>query len=462
MKSRPSNFLQLFLVASTVIACSPHTINLDPQPIVEGKSYSTLEPDPVISTVDGPWWSSFQDPVLDRIIRSALSANLTLGQGVARLLQAQALLEQSRGIRFPQLDLGASFNQSWDRDQDSEYQGTVGPNISWDPDLFGRLRSSQLARFYEYESEKFALEDLKLELSIQVAQTYFSALEQHLQLLLLKEQVEIDTDLLDLVERNFNAGVVSRVDYLQQKGQLADTKSLVPTTELTLRLFENRLSVLTGQAPHYSPDFLEFHETFPAVPIHPSSGIPSDLLINRPDLSAKKALLLAADAEIGRAIAERLPSIVLDGGYFYSTGTQGSGFISEAIGSLFQPLLNWGIRKAEVERNKALYQKRLYDFTQNYLIAIEEVENALYQINRQSEYLNRLQSRNEVLEQTLEETQRRYSAGVTDYLPVLDTLQQLREIERTVVTEKRNLMIFHAFLYRALGGELPEIEPSSN
>jgi len=401
-----------------------------------------------------PWWAQFEDPVLNELISSALASSFTIEQGLARLAQAEAVLFQARGVRFPQLGLDGSIGTNWDRDRNSTRQNAIGPSVFWDADLFGGLKSSELARLYEYESGTFALEDLKLELTFQVVQTYFLALEQHLQLLLLKEQVKIDTDFLELVERSLDAGLVSRVDYLQQKGQLADTESLIPLAEISLKTFENRLSVLLAVAPAGRSPITQYHSKFPAIPTQAAAGVPSDLLLARPDLAAKKSLLLAADAEIGRAIAERLPRINLVGSYLYSTGSEPSGFISNVFGSLVQPLIDWGIRKAEVNRNKALYQERLFEFSQGYLLAIEEVENALFQINRQVDYLSKLQLRRQILSETLVETKRRYSAGLTDYLPVLDSLQELSQIERTLVTENRNLMLYHTDLLRSLGGKV--------
>lgn len=454
--------------------CSPHAINLDPQPVVQSNEYSnqlpsvpdsptldslTHTPDPASivrseSESAQPWWLSFNDPVLNALIKSALDSNITIEQGLARLAQAESLLAQARGVRFPELALDGAARKSWDRDRVSDHQTTIGPSVFWDPDLFARLESSELARLYEFEASTFALEDLKLELTFQVVQTYFLALEQHLQLLLLKEQVKIDSDLLDLVERSFDAGVVSRVDYLQQKGQLADTESLIPLAEISLRTFENRLSVLLAETPQLRSPISYYHSNFPDIPPQAAAGVPADLLVTRPDLAASKALLLAADAEIGRAIAERLPQIKLTGSYLYSTGTDPSGFISDVFGSLFQPLIDWGVRRAEVDRSKAFYQERLFEFSQIYLLAIEEVENSLFQIDKQAEFIAKLEVRDQILRETLEEAKRRYSAGVTDYLPVLDTLQELRQIERNLVTEKRNLMLYHATLHRALGGSI--------
>jgi outer membrane protein TolC len=180
--------------------------------------------------------------------------------------------------------------------------------------------------------------------------------------------------------------------------------------------------------------------------------VPSDLLLNRPDLRALQAELVAADADIGRAIAERLPRITLEGAYYYEDGPVFTGPAAFLLGSLVQPLLDWGARKAEVERNRALYVERLAVFSQAYLEAIEEVENALYQERKQRVFLSRLEDRRRILAQTVEETRDRYTSGLTDFLPVLNALQELQRLERVILRQKRDLIGFRIRLHRALGG----------
>jgi outer membrane protein TolC len=148
---------------------------------------------------------------------------------------------------------------------------------------------------------------------------YFDAVEQRNQLALLKQQIKVDRDLLELTELRFNAGLTASVDVLQQSSQLAETESLVPPNEALLRVSENRLDVLSGQAPD-AMDRVDRRGSFIDIGDLPFVGVPSDLLLNRPDLRAFRNELIAADAEIGRAIAERLPRIVLDGSFFYEDG----------------------------------------------------------------------------------------------------------------------------------------------
>ena len=196
---------------------------------------------------------------------------------------------------------------------------------------------------------------------------------------------------------------------------------------------------------------LSFMEQVPAV------GVPSDLLLRRPDLRSAQASLVASDADIGAAIADRLPRITLDGSYLYSdiesfSRQSFTGPVGIIAATFIQPLLDWGRRKAEVERNRALYVERLAAYTQLYLEAVEEVENALYQERKQRDFIKRLEARRDILQATVNETEELYFAGVDDYLPVLDALQELREVERDLITQRLALVSFRIRLYRAIGG----------
>jgi len=112
-----------------------------------------------------------------------------------------------------------------------------------------------------------------------------------------------------------------------------------------------------------------------------------------------------------------------------------------------------------VEENKALYRERLADFTQLYLKAVEQVENALYQENKQREYITRLEERRKILLATEEETRALYTQGLVNYLPVLHALQELRGVERDLITERLRLIDYRIALYHAIGGVLPANTP---
>ncbi len=432
--------------------CSVHTINVSPEPMVSAEdSYSvgSSEGQPTKEN----WWISFADEKLDRLIQAGLENNFDVLQAVARLSQASALNVQARADKLPQIGLAADSEQTWREDGERERLNRIGAVFSWEVDAFNRLESIALARESEANARRDDIDAVRLGLSAEIAESYFDAVGWRNQLALLEKQIIIDKDLFELTELRYESGLTASVDMLQQSSQLAETESLVPAVEAALRVSENRLDVLLGNVPD-GRDQVSDEDVFVDIEKLPFIGVPADLLLQRPDLRALRNELVAADAQIGRAIAERLPQVTLDGSFLYEDGLKPSGIVASIIGTFIQPLVDWGARKAEVERNRALYVERLARFTQSYLEAIENVENALYQERKQREFLRRLDIRRGLLERTVEETTERYTNGLTDYLPVLDAVKELQRLERIIVQQQRALLGFRIQLHRALGGSL--------
>ena len=454
MKNAANRIFSALLSVLIVSGCQVHNVDLEPEPLAE-VSGGFSETSPVSTPSSDSWWKSFSDPKLNYLIIEALDNNLNILRALARLEQAAALTRQARAVRLPQLDLEVEGRKEWIDGDAQQLLKQAGGALTWEIDVFNRLGSAALARQSEQAARREDVEAVRLSLSASVAEAYFDAVEQRNQLTLLQEQIDTDRELLDLTELRFNAGLTARVDVLQQSSQLAETEALIPPAQAALRVSENRLDVLLGQAPD-AVDRVVDDDDFARFSDFPFLGVPADLLLNRPDLRVLKNELIAADAEIAQAMAERLPQITLDGSYAFVDGPAFTGPAGLLLGSLVQPLLDWGARKAEVERNKALYLERLAAFSQAYLEAVEEVENTLYQERKQRQFLKRLDSRRQFLASTVDETRDRYTNGLTDFLPVLDAIKELQRLERIIVRQQRELVGFRIRLHRALGGDVRE------
>ncbi len=455
MRKRMKNIFSVVLSALLLMSgCSLHTVDHEVQPsVLPQQSYPSLGTP--IHEDDGKaveaWWLNLDRPQLTTLIEQAFEANQDIAAAVSRIRHARALQVQTRSKLFPIIDAEGNITDSREGNDDQAGTGAIGVVLSWEIDLFDRIQSLAMADEFEAIAREEDLRALRLSLSTEVADAYFGAVAAHKGMQLLHSQLETDQDLLELIELRQKNGMGTNVEVLQQKGQVAESKGLIPPAEAALRVFENRLDVLLGRQPdgrnRVAPEeALAFASDLPAI------GVPAELLFNRHDLRAAHAELVAADADIAAAVSERLPQITLTGSYLYSDDTAYTGMVGTIIGGFVQPILDWGRRKAEVERNKAIYTERLATFTQLYLEAVEQVENALYQEKKQREYLTRLHERLEILQDTVEETEARYTQGVDDYLPVLNALQDLRSIERDLVTERLDLISFRISLYRAIGG----------
>lgn len=189
------------------------------------------------------------------------------------------------------------------------------------------------------------------------------------------------------------------------------------------------------------------------VPPLPRLGVPGDLLAQRPDLQKLFFQLIAADFLVAEALANRLPALRIGGQSQWSgTDFTPEGLASSLFGEMVAPLLNWGRLKAEEERKRAMVKEKLAQYSQAYLQAIEEVENALVREKYQRRLLTATKKELALAEANLQATKERYLQGLTDYLPVLIALQSVQTLEQKIIERTRELISHRILLYRALGG----------
>jgi len=442
--------------AGALAACSLHGVQEEPAP--------PLPPAALYGTAgaQGPrapelaWWSALGDPRLDGLVASALAANLDAARAVARVARAEALHRQAGALDKPALDAVGEAGASWVEGEGTDTALLGGLGLAWEIDLFGRLRAEIRARGRELAATRDELAALRLLLTGQVAEAYLDAVEQQLQLRLLDEQTELARTLLELNRLRFSLGAASAVDVLQQRTQLEAVRAEVPRARAALRAAENRLDVLLGQAPDGRDRTAPASASLPELAPLPPSGVPADLLVQRPDLRALRDRVVAADHRVGGAIAERLPRISLTGSLGAVDDPSGSGLAASAAASLVQPLLDWGRRVAGVDEARADLREALLAFGQAYLVAVEEVDTLLWREARQRELIASLRERRGLLEQTVAESRNRFGQGLTDYLPVLTAVQALQQVQRELLGEQRELVSLRVRLHRALGGPVPE------
>lgn len=440
----------LMLLALVVLGGCSYAVNEDVGPLVHTeKPYS--EGGAEDRGRPPEWWKSFDDPLLDELVRSSFAGNFTLKEGLARIRQARAAYEQAHSQLPPAVDGTVTETSRWSSGDGNESAFSADLGLSWEMDIWKRLSSAEKAALLELEASKDDLQASALLLSAQIADTYFSLLEQKLQLDLLAKQIELNETFLELTTLRFINGASSIVDIYQQRQQLAAIRAQVPLVRSNARAFQHRLYVLLGKVPSEEP--LQLGDELPEVPPLPALGLPSDLLLNRPDLRRIHNQLVAADYRVAEAVADRLPRFRLGGSAGYQTGSLvKEGLFLSLIAEAVAPVLDWGERRSEVDRRKAVVSEQLALYTQAYLTAVEEVENALWQERQQAVLISELNDQLLVARANLNETRNRYMQGLSDYLPVLTALQTLQGLERDVLFRTRQAIQVRILLYRALGG----------
>ncbi len=424
------------------------------------------------------WWKQFKDPQLDRFIETALENNLTIQESWTNIQQAEEFLAQSRSAFRPTVDGRANVQKRWITPQDESIRNrgddsTVGGAFNWELDLWGRLRSIRDARIQQKNAAIHDWQAARLDLSTSVATTYFAIQEQRLQLELNRSQQDSNRTLLDLTRLRFAQGQSSIVDVLQQKDQLAATKVNAPGIEATLKELQYAMDVLLAQEMGYTEAALESLTTLPEPPPHPETGAPTDLLLQRPDLLSLEAEARSVNARVAEAIADRYPRINFGASLTGVGDPTLNSMIANIFASVTGPIVDGGLRRSEVRRRKAQFEGILYRYSQAFLVAVRDVETALINLRQRQETLHQLELRLQNAQRLLNESQNRYSQGLTDYLPTLTAVVNEQNLRRQWLTRKREALSFYIGLCSSLGGPIPDLaekepnhkeqtEPSTN
>lgn len=452
----------LACLALAAAGCSLHRVDLSPAPLKGAASAPALTERPA-APVD-PWWAAFDDPDLDALVRRALADNFDVAAARERILQAVAQRRRAGADLWPQLELELGLDHeihARGRPRQSGLRREAAVALDWEPDLFGRQRNTRRARAADAFARLHEADAFRLSLSALVADTYYGIVEQRRLLALLDEQMGTANELLRIIRQRHTEGLISNLDVLQQESQLAELESQIPAARASLESLRSQLAALLAAAPADPfPSTVGADAPLPDLaPLAPLDRV-DELLRRRPDLRAAQAALIAADAETGRALAERLPALGLSADLLHVKNDAGPAVTTLDLGAgLVQPLLDWGARREEWLRAKSRYRERLATYSQAYLDAVWELAAVVQNEKHQRELLESLSRRRSILESLIKQARSRYDSGLTDYLPVLSATQQLYSVEQRLVRERRRLAGLRIDLHRALGGPVPADAP---
>ena len=398
------------------------------------------------------WWKSFDNPHLNQLIDHAFAFNQDLLALHARVRQADALLRRSGARLLPALDARGDYDYRFESSDDHSQSCGLGLDLSWEVDLWKRLESAERARELEASAARDDFRALRLLLAAAITQTYFEIQESLEQIGLLTGQIEINETFLDLKKLRFGQGLSSVVDVLQQREQLASTRALLPIVEGRLEELESVLATLLGTT--HSDEYFRNARPIEDPPALPSTGVPADLLVHRPDLRAAHDRLVAADYRVAEAVADRFPRLRIGAGAGFGGVPRLDTVVASAFAGLVAPLYDAGTRRAEADLRRARVDEALADYSQRFVTAVHEVESASILERKQAEHVERQTEQLAIARELLVETRHRYSQGLTDYLPVLTAIATVQELERDLLTSRRRRLGYRVALQRALGGSV--------
>ena len=419
-----------------------------------------LSPAQAASLADRPWWEIFDDTTLASLIDEALRNNYDLRAARWRVEEARAEAGIARSEFFPQVQAGGAWSRS--RSSDFTSGGSIEPvslydvnlGLSWEIDLWGRIRRLDEAALAQYLASEQARRGVMLSLVAEVATSYFDLRRLDLQLEIARRTAAAFEQTRDLFDRRLAAGAASALETASAEASLASTSANIPSLERQIAAQENQLSLLLGHSPGDVPRGTTLNDQLLPPEIPP--GLPSDLLERRPDVREAEQAVVTANANVGVATADLFPTISLTGA-FGGVAPQvselfGKGKSWSAGGGLLTPIVQGG-RLADARRAAvAQWEQARLAYERTVTNAFAEVSTALVAYGKLAEVEKQQARAVSADREAVRLANQRYVAGLADYLEVLQAEQQLYPAENALAQTRSDRLATLVQLYKALGG----------
>lgn len=416
----------------------------------------------------GAWWQVFDDPTLEGYEQQLLQANQSLAAARDRLDQARSLARVASAGYFPQLTTDPSALR--ERGSGNRPLNGLGPatgvapytqnvltipfSLSYEVDLFGRVRRNLEAANASLQSSAADLGNVQLVLTAELAADYFTLRELDAEYQVVEESVVYQRKALDLVQRRHDGGIASGLEVAQQATVLESTISQASLVQQSRAQYEHAIAVLVGQpAPSFSIPAAPLKATPPPVPL----GVPSDVLERRPDIATYERQMAYENAQVGLARIAFYPHITLSGSGGWQTTTLGSLLNAPSLfwslgADVFEPLVQGGRNRANLAAARADYDQAVANYRQGVLTAFQEVEDGISNLSTLSQALSTQAAAVDDARKALEIANNRYVGGVTNYLDVITAETTLLSNQRLQTQLLGQQMVSSVYLVKALGG----------
>ena len=421
----------------------------------------------------------YRDPRLQALIATALENNRDLMAATARIEQARARFQIEDSRRLPSVVATASGTRTRQATAGNPAFGAGGGNLptsftfnrydigvgvsAFELDFWGRVKNLSDAARANYLASVAAQRAFYLSLIADTATTYFEIIETEEQIVLAEATASSRREGLKIAKLRLDAGVTSALPYRQAETLLTQAEQQISSEQLSLAQLRNQLAVLVGvSGPDGLPQGLSLAAQ--ADERRLAAGLPSELLLARPDILAAEEQLRAARANIGAARAAFFPSISLTGNTGLTSGTLGNLFGSDGLGwsfgpSISLPIFDFGAREANLDLAKALEVEQVANYDRTVQQAFREVSDALAGREYLADQIATLERARAAQVEIARIARARYREGVADYLEVLDAERNLFSAEQQLLATRRAWLQNRATLFVSLGGGVGVTKP---
>ncbi len=419
----------------------------------------------------GDWWEIFNDPELNALEKQLNIDNQSIKQYFENFMEARALIREARSQYFPTIGTTPAYTRSRSsgnvgnvvNSSNSGFLANSGQqaaifslplDISWAPDLWGKVRNEVRGAEYSAQVSAADLENERLTEQASLAEYFFEIHGQDALLKLYAETIDADKNALDRTQALYDTGVDDKISVVEARNTLQSAQSAALNLGIARAQYEHAIAVLVGKA---ASDFSIPNRPITTAPPPIPLGMPSQLLQRRPDIAAAERTMAAANSQIGVAYAAYYPSLTLS-----ASGGVESSVIRKllewpsrfwSVGpSISETIYDGGLRRATVNQYVATYNADLASYRQTVLTAFQQVEDALAQVRILSQQIEKQRQVVESAQLALKLELARYETGVDPYIDVVTLQTTLLSDQQTLASLQIQQMTGAVQLVEALGG----------
>jgi multidrug efflux system outer membrane protein len=399
------------------------------------------------------WWRALGDASLDQRIDKALSANFDLVAAWERINVARSLVRRERSDLWPDIDATVDVDHDDGSVMDDQTEFAVGLQAAYEVDLWGRIRSRVDAQRLRASATEQDYHAAAISLSAEVALAWYALAQAHLEINLIRSQIQTNQKVLDLIRARFRAGQVRRADVLRQEQLVEATREQLTIAQARAAVGNHRLAILEGRPPQSTINVAP--TALVDLPPTPRTGLPAELVQRRPDVRSALLELEAADKDVASAVSDQYPRLNLTASLRTAAERPERLFrewLASLAGQIVAPLLDAGQRRAEIERTVAVRRQRLAEYGQVVLEAFGEVEDALALERLQTRRLGSVTRQLDYARQTYRQLRLQYLNGAAEYIDVLTSIRDQQQLERELLFARLALIEHRIALHRALAG----------
>ena len=411
------------------------------------------------------WWALFKSPPLDALVEKSLQANPSIDAAKAALRQAREYVAAQVGFYYPTVQAGYAVSRTKDSGtlspvlssgQEPYTLHTAQVNVGFVPDVFGSNRRQVESLQAQADFQRFQLEAIYLTLTSNVVAAAIQEASLRAQISATLSIIEIETKMRDQLQKQFEVGYVAGTDLAAQEAALAQVQQTLPPLQKQLAQNRDLLAALAGRFPN---DELEEMFNFAALslPQELPVSLPSKLVEQRPDVRAAEEQLHSASAEVGVAVAARLPNIILSAD-LGSTATNisrlftsGTGFWGLAAG-LTQPIFQGGTLLHRQRAAEAAYDQAAAQYRSTVITAFQNVADTLHAIQSDADALKAAVAFEQAAKRSLDLARKQFEVGYINYLSLLSAEQAYQQAMINLAQAQANRFADTAALFMALGG----------